>query len=361
MSLVKLYRAIDRYVGNLLCLVLSIFSWKLRQTEVKNILVIRLWTIGESILTLPTIHALRKKFPKAKISVLVTKRSKSIFVGNRDVDEIIDLGTSNMRLFRKFDLAIDTEPYFRMSSLLAFYLAKKRIGFSHGLRSLMYTDKVRFNDKQHAVLTFLDLSKVVGAYYVPNKLIKLHVSDKNKKTAADYLKKAGIRKNDFLVGICPGAAESAKYRMWPLARFAQLADELVEKHKAKIVFVEKNKDVIRKVQDLMKQNSFDSNGFNVKQAIALIERCSLFISNDTGLMHIAAAQGVKTIGLFGPNTPIRYGPYSQDNATLYHKTWCSPCVNTHKGSFPACFNEEFQKCMKLITVEEVLKAVKQKI
>ncbi len=359
MNLVKLYRAIDKYMGGLLCLVLSIFSWQPKEMGIKNILVVRLWTIGESILTLPMIHALRKRFPKAKISVLVTKRSREIFTGNKDIDKIIHFGLKNLGLFKKFDLAIDTEPYFKLSALLAFYLAKKRIGFSHGIRSLLYSGKVKFNDKQHAVLTFLDLSKMVGAWYKPDKLIKLAVSEKDKGAVEAYLKNSGIKKGDFLVGICPGAAESAKHRMWPAERFSQLADKLIKRYKAKIIFVEKDKKIIRKIQNLMKYGSFDSEGLSLKQVIYLIENCKFFISNDTGPMHIAASQGVKTIGLFGPNLPLRYGPFGKGNKALYHKVWCSPCVNTHEGSFPECFNKEFQKCLKLITVDEVLRAVRK--
>ncbi len=334
------------------------FSLKYFLNEIKNILVIRLWTIGESILTLPMIHALRKKFPKAKINVLVTKRSKDVFVGNKDINKIILVGLRNLKLFRTFDVVIDTEPYLRLSALLSFYLGERRIGFSHGIRSLLYTDKIKFNDKQHAVLTFLDLSKVVGAWYKPDKLIKLWVSERDKKIVKNYLKKIGIKKTDFLIGICPGAAESARQRMWSAERFAELADKLIEESKAKIIFIEKNKNLIRKIQSLMKYKSFDSDGLNIKQITYLIENCKLFISNDTGPMHIAAAQGVRTIGLFGPNTPIRYGPYGKENRALYHKIGCSPCINPHKGAFPKCFNKEFQKCLKLINIEEVLSCLK---
>ncbi|GAG18242.1 unnamed protein product, partial [marine sediment metagenome] len=260
------------------------------------ILVVRLWTIGEGILTLPMIHTLRKKFPNTRISVLVTKRSKDIFIGNKDIDEIINFNLGNLGLFRKFDLVVDTEPYFKLSALLSFYLGKKRIGFSHGVRSLLYTDKVKFNDKQHAVLTFLDLSKVVGAWYKPDKLIKLWVSDNDKRMVEDYLKKLGIKKRDFLVGITPGAAESAKHRMWPTERFAELADKLIERYKTKIIFIGKDKNLVKKIQKLMKYPSFDSGSLSLKQVIYLIEKCRLFISNDTGPMHIGAAQGVKTIG-----------------------------------------------------------------
>ena len=85
----------------------------------------------------------------------------------------------------------------------------------------------------------------------------------------------------------------------------------------------------------------------------------MLISNDTGPMHIAAAQGVKTIGLFGPNLPIRWGPFGKWNIAVYKKGVCSysPCINVHKGEVPECRFGEDNKCMKAIKVEDVLKYV----
>ncbi len=70
-------------------------------------------------------------------------------------------------------------------------------------------------------------------------------------------------------------------------------------------------------------------------------------------MHIAAAQGVKTIGLFGPNTPVLWGPYGKGNISIYRPPLCSPCIDNTKGRMPECYNEIYQKCMKDISVDEV--------
>ncbi|MBI2653126.1 glycosyltransferase family 9 protein, partial [Candidatus Woesearchaeota archaeon] len=92
-----------------------------------------------------------------------------------------------------------------------------------------------------------------------------------------------------------------------------------------------------------------------------------FIGNDAGPMHIAAAQGVKTIGLFGPNLPIRFGPYGKGNTSLYKGYNCefSPCINVHKGQVPDCLyprnSNDYQKCMKNISVNDVLKEVEKLI
>jgi len=94
-------------------------------------------------------------------------------------------------------------------------------------------------------------------------------------------------------------------------------------------------------------------------------KCKLFVGNDSGPMHVAAAQGIKTLGLFGPNLPVRFGPYGKGNIGLYKGYNCefSPCINVHKGQVPDCLytrnSNDYQKCMKNISVDDVLKEVEK--
>ena len=101
--------------------------------------------------------------------------------------------------------------------------------------------------------------------------------------------------------------------------------------------------------------------FTLRQTFYLISKCNVFIGNDSGPMHIAAAQGVKTIGLFGPNLPLRFAPLNKKSISLYKKMPCSPCINVHKGQVPECIyskdSKDFQKCMKAIKAEDVLKFI----
>ena len=91
----------------------------------------------------------------------------------------------------------------------------------------------------------------------------------------------------------------------------------------------------------------------------MIEQCKFFVGNDSGPMHIAAAQGVKTIGLFGPNTPVRWAPIGKKNISVYHEWFCSPCIHTHKGIVPECIFGRDNKCMKAIQVKKVIDAVEK--
>ncbi|MBW2984847.1 glycosyltransferase family 9 protein [Candidatus Woesearchaeota archaeon] len=372
---VRIIKFIDRYIGNVLCLILGLINLFRKKTppDIKNILVIQFWGIGETILTLPAINALRLKFPKAKISILATQRNKDVYESFEGYNklELIDLGVFSIIKFiinnhRKFDLVVDMEEYLNISAIIALFVGKKTVGYSHGVRSLLYTDKVKYDDKQHVSKTFLDLVKKLGIKSEVISLEKLKVSQKDRQVVEALLNKLKISKKDLIIGIAPGAAESAKSRIWSGNRFAKVADKLIEKYHAKVIFIGAGdeRNLIGNVQDSMKNKSFNLAGrISLKQTFYLIEKCKLFISNDTGPMHMAAAQGIKTMGLFGPNLPVRFGPFGKKNISIYEGKVCeySPCINVHKGRVPDCLfmkrSGNYQKCMNAIEVDDVMKAV----
>ncbi|MBI2101418.1 glycosyltransferase family 9 protein [Candidatus Woesearchaeota archaeon] len=379
--MVFLIKFIDRHAGNLLCSFLALFNKKklIESSKINKILVVQLWGIGETVLVLPALEALRKNFPNAEITILATARNKDVFFGNKSIDRVCLINPNPFSVLnfifkniKKYDLAVDMEEYLNISAIISFFAAERVVGYSHGSRANLYTDKVRYNDKQHAVQTFLDLARTLNIVYDTSKLHKLNFS-KNDKTFIDkFLKNNKIQSNDFVVCVAPGAAESAKARMWPYERYAELCDEIISRHRAKVIFIGNAGEIslVGSIQQNMenKEKTINAAGkVTLNQLFCLISRCSLFIGNDAGPMHIAAAQGVKTIGLFGPNLPVRFGPYGKGNIGLYKGYNCefSPCINVHKGEVPDCLyprnSNDYQKCMKNISVDDVLKEVEKVI
>jgi heptosyltransferase II len=378
MASVSLIKFLDRYVGYLLCLFLSISRIlpHRKSAGYEKILVIQLWGIGETILALPAIKALREKYKKSRIDILVTDRVKEVFYNNKNIDSLknlklnpVSITSFALKNYRKYDLVIDMEEYLKISAIMAFFAGKERIGYSHGIRSNLYTKKVIYNDKQHTSETFLDLARGLGIRYSLKSLERLGYSKKDKDAVEAFLKDKKIAKNDFVVGIAPGAAESAKSRIWPLENYSELCNNILADKKNRIIFVGSKDEsyLISKVQEGIKERdrTFNSSGaFNLNQLFCFIGRCDLFISNDAGAMHIAAAQGVKTIGLFGPNLPQRFRPYGKNNIAVYKGDICrySPCINVHKGQVPECYypkdSKYYQKCMKNIKVGDVLKFIR---
>ena len=378
--MVILIKFIDKYVGSLICNLLGLFKGeKYKKADVEKILVIQLWGIGETILALPAIEALRKRFPKAGINVLATSRNKDIFFGNENINNIIAIRLNPfsalnfiLKNIKKYDLIIDMEEYLNISAIISFFSGKRVIGYSHNARAKLYTDKIKYNDRQHAAQTFLDLVRALDAAYEISKLPSLNFSKNDRNFVDRFLKNNGIKRNDFVVCVAPGAAESAKARMWPYDRYAALCDEIISKHNAKIIFAGNLNEfeLIENIQKNIENKNKTINAagkMSLNQLFYLIKKSDLFIGNDAGPMHIASAQNVKTLGLFGPNLPIRFGPCGKGNVGLYKGYNCefSPCINVHKGQVPDCLypkrSIDYQKCMKNISVDDVLKEVEKMV
>jgi len=379
---VRLIKFIDKFIGAPYCVVLGIINLFKnkdipKRENTKNILIIQLWGIGETILTVPAIKALKERYPKTAIDVLCTPRNKEIYFNYPFISKlnIVKLNPFSLKLFilknwKKYNIVIDMEEYLNTSAIMSFYIGKRTIGYSHGARSLTYSKKVKYNDKQHTSKTFFDLVKALGVKGTTNKLEKLHYTGTDKKIVDLALKYSRIEKKHLLIGIAPGAAESSRSRMWPQQNFAELIEKICKKKKnVKIILTganhEKklNDNIIELIKDKrIKRNVLNLAGkFNLRQTFYLISRCKTFIGNDSGPMHIAAAMDVKTIGLFGPNLPIRFGPLNKKSKAIYNKMPCSPCINVHKGQVPECFygeeSRDFRKCIKEIKVKDVLRYV----
>lgn len=373
MSQVNAIKLADRFIGSLIVLLLYPLKLVLPRYkgELKNILVIQLWGIGETILTLPAIKAIREKYPKARISILATKRSEPVYQGIDFIHDIIVIETNVSGIlkfmlgrFRKFDIAVDMEEYLNISTLIAFFVGRSRIGFGRQLRSILLDKAVPYNDKQHVVDTHMDVVRLIGAEIKVDELVRLHYGKEDESYVDNLLKGEGIHR-DLLVGFGMGVAESAKSRMWPLHYYAALGDVLHEKYGAKMVIVGSPPEVKdgEAIRNGMKhpEAAYNFAGkTSVKQLFCLIDKCSIFVGNDSGPMHIAAAQGVKTVGLFGPNFPVRWGPYGKGNKSIYRGDLChEKCrIHVHKGIIPEChYGPGNNRCMKAITIEEVAQAV----
>lgn len=350
----NLQRWIDKYVGYILILILYIIKplKSLIKSKSNHILVIRIWTLGESLLTLPMIKELKNN--DHKIDVLVTNRSKSVFQNVDFVDNIIDFSPKLLFKLLKYDYVIDTEPYFNMSALLAFYLGKRTIGFSNQFRAMLYDYKVNYDDMIHSVYNFSNLLKPLKINFKPKSLIPLNYSNDDIKYVDNLLSKHSINR---LIGIHMGLAETAKYRMWKIDNFVVLIEQILNELDVIVILTGVNSDIEtndKVIQFLNNKRVINLAGkTNVSQLAYLMTKFKLFISNDTGPMHLSAAMRTKTIGLFGPNLPERFAPFGINNISISKAQHleCSPCINVHKGEFRVCpYNG---KCMDLILVDDV--------
>ncbi len=358
-------RVVEKNVLPAFCTLLSFFKRK-RQPgpEPKGILVLRFWGVGETILTLPMLKALKAARPDAKITVLCTPRNREVFFAQPFIDACRTVWTWQLPALVlanlwKYDLVLDTEPHFAISAILAFFMGKRSIGFGYGERAKLYDVKVPYNDRQHVVYTFCDLLQPLGIAARPAELVRLKYGEDARKAAELRFEANNIQPKTGkpIVGVHAFCGPTAPWRAWPRERFAELIDRITAKYGCTVILTGSGAEAAGNEQiiSLLKRKGCVYNFPDLASSTLfyLISQYDLMISNDTGPMHIAAAQGVPAIGLFGPNTPERFGPFPPGrNVAIYHQTPGHPVINVHLNEFGKCDGA----CMRLITVDEVFAA-----
>lgn len=378
----ELKKKVDGYVGNILINIASPFlrnkSLKIEESILKNlktILLIKFWGIGNLVMLTPTIKAIRKKFPKSRITFLTLSKNKGLLEHLNYVDEVMyyDLGAMDIlriaelihKYHKKFDLVIDFEQFLNISSIIAYFLGKYRIGFSNKTRARhkLYHYFISCNEKDHILDQFYELARVVGLH---KKDLSIETFDfiRGDNLVDSFLKDIGIvsgkkGKRCVLVGVHVGSSENAEVKRWPRAYFVELIN-LLNRRLDNLAFVMTGIESERDYADSVitgvdKKNCYNSCGmFNLKGLIYLMKKIDLFIGNDTGPIHLASACGVYCVGLYGPTTPIVYGPYGTNNIVFYEGTKCSPCVNNYSSKSSNCKNTI---CMKRIKPTQVADAI----
>ena len=352
-------KILDKYVGGLICLVLSLFKKKESDTRDK-ILFIQLWGIGETLLTIPALEHLRNNNPDSQIDVLTTYKNREVFEGYPTLHfdiKIIPMSLLGILKFiknnlLKYDEVYDMEEYLNISSIIGFFVGKEVYGFSHGFRGRIYNSKIDYDDTLHAMNNFCSIT---GRYKYPMALPKYQTKPK------EYIKK--LFKGRTL-GACITLSENGRGREWPREKWMVLFELIKEKFKCNIVLIG-GKEELSYLKEF-KENFKSRTGCNLGLLIGkplndvfyFIENCNLFISIDTGPMHMASAQGIPTIGLFGPNIPSAYGAYGKHCINLY-KGRCkySLCIIPYQGKISECKNKGGNVCMKKIRVKGVMEYV----
>ena len=349
--------------------------------QVRKIAFFRYGSIGDVLMTTPTVRAVRQQFTEAHISYYVGSWSREAIEGNPNVDEIAELVPINIRKFswrkqrdyikqlsaKEYDLAFFLEgggPYAHIAAYLAGIPI--RVGWTEPQRNFLLTHKVprSWNDSGHMVDWYLDLPRFLGIHEA-GKQMEIQITQRDRNFIDCFLHKASLDPCDLLVGIFPGGGMNPGTilyaKRWLKERYAQLGDWLTEQYGAKIVIVGGSEDVSisQEVAALMKKPAVIASGeTSLKQTAALLERCSLYIGNDSAPMHLAAAVGTPTVSIFGPTNSTRLAPMGDKHRVVKSDIDCSPCYQEILGFFPRCKSVE---CMKSITVEKVFEAVRTQI
>lgn len=293
-------------------------------SQVNKILMVRQDDrIGNLILTTPLLSALRRYFPQAQIWYVASKTFHTLFSKSSMVDSIL-IAKKKQYIFhplsliffvrkirkQKFDLAFDAsdENNFSLNNTFLIYLsgAQYRIGYKKPESHLFLNLEVPSPSLiKHASEMHLDLLRyLVGDF--PSDSLKVEVDPERKAEVEEYLKGKGIDSSDFLVGMHIGGRGEKR---WRVENFQKLADWITDSFDAKVLFVwgpEEKKTITR--LHPKDQNQIVSDIFPLPALSALIKRCNLFVSPDTGATHLSVAVGTPTLALFLNSDPVKFGP-----------------------------------------------------
>jgi heptosyltransferase-2 len=351
----------------------------LKELNPRKILVRSTNWIGDAVMTTPAVHTIRKSFPDAEITMLAVPWVANIFELSPDVDKLfiydktryqgkvkgpINLAKDIRKL--KFDAAILLQNAFEAAFITKTAGIPIRAGYKRDGRGLLLTHGVTISEetrKKHQVHYYQDMLKGLGLTPGPDHL-RLPLSDDLMQWAhalvdgfkcqspfstddmqqgtelsdiADLKTVKGADSSIPIIGFNPGAAFGPA-KQWPVEKFAQLAAIITHKYgESGCVIMVFGTNVDTKAAQTIKKFSIrtpyhvqDMTGkTNLKQAMALIKCCDAFVTNDSGLMHVAAGLDVPSIAIFGSTDHIATGPYSKNAKVIRREMECSPCLKTH--------------------------------
>jgi len=321
--------------------------------------------IGDAVMCLPAIESLKALYPKSSITVLTKSRAVSVFRNNQAVDEVIEyedrakhsgikgrLVLSGEIRERKFDLAVLFQNAFDAAFIAYVSRIPRRVGYARDLRTKLLTVPVPVTHEiksVHQVYYYLNIIKVLGGVVTKDPVPRIYLADDELAWAAEFLKKNGLDKR-ALIGASPGASYGPAKR-WMPEHFASVLNDFSARHEAvPIIFggVD-DAEVCKSVSDMVAGKHLNLAGtVDLRQFMALLSHLKVFVTNDSGPMHISAALGVATVAVFGSTDPVLTGPLGPRARVMIKKVDCSPCFERE------CLYNDF-RCLTSIKPEEVLK------
>jgi heptosyltransferase-3 len=378
----SLAKFVDRWGGIAACRVLAglrtlreMIAPRTGVVEVRTILCIKFWGLGNIVLLLPVLRLLRERYPEARIVFVSLARNREILDACPHVDRRIYvddrgplrlLATYIAAAFRGWregpDLAIDFEQFARASAILAVLARSKQIA---GLatpgqgRAILYHKLVRYDDTQHMGRTYLDLARAAGVAETEYRPEPFAIGDAARRERDALL--GGARPavaagpHRPLVVIHPGSGDNFQGRRWPAQNFARLADRAIRERGARVVVTGSPGEaaLVREVVARMEEPSqaTDAAGrLSVLGLGALLESADALVTNDTAPVHMGSALGIGVFALYGPNTPVLYGPLSPGSHGFYRALPCSPCLTNMNYKTSHC---RLPVCIQDIGVNEV--------
>ncbi len=322
--------------------------------------------IGDAVMSLPAIESIHHNFPQSSLAIAAKGWVKDLFLYNSQGAGVITLPQSNdvktiwttaqTLKTAKFDTGLLLTNSF--SSAFLFYLARipERWGYGTDGRTVLLTKSVvppPSRTPRHQVYYYLDLVRGLGLETLEPRL-QIPVPPAASAAARQRLNVLGIKEESPLIIISPGASYGPAKR-WPASCFSLLATRLQENKGAEILIIgsAEERDIAAAISSAMtREPAVLTGSTSLLELLGLISQATLFISNDTGPMHIANSLGVPVVAIFGPTDPAVTGPFQKPSAYIKKEDVpCWPC------SYRSCPYDH--RCMTGVSVEQVLAACEE--
>lgn len=310
--------------------------------------------IGDAVMSLPALRAIRSRFPQAEIAVLAKPWVADLYAGETVIDRVIPIDAG--RRFRqawllraeRFDLAVLFPNSFDSAAAVFLTGARRRVGYARDGRGWLLTDAIPCPEKgaipAHERFYYLELLRRAGLLEsLPEEsAIRLEDAAAARERGRELLAARGLR--GFVVGVSPGAAYGTAKR-WLPERFAEAAARLGS---AIAVFGSgAERDLCEEVARLCRGHNL-AGRTTLREFMDMTAACDVFLTNDSGAMHIASASGVPSVTIFGPTDEFGTGPSGASSALVREPVECAPC------KLRECPIDH--RCMTGITVDRVVDA-----
>ncbi len=340
---------------------------KIHPEDIKKILVRTPNWLGDAVMALPAIAALEKAFPKASLTLFAHSRVAGIYGLEKRREEVtvynpqgIHRGiTGTSKLVkdlrqRHYDLAVIFPHSFSSAWMSFLARAKERLGYIAEGRGRLLTIRLPLPKdyrKRHLTESYLDLIRTLGIE-VKASAPHLALDPEVKREGGAFLQEAGIPRGSKLIGLGPGATFGDAKR-WDPERFAEVGRKLGAKgYRLVLLGVKEEKALCERISEGIGEKTVNLAGKTDLRLLAgVISQCAAFLSNDTGVMHLASGIGIPVVGLFGSTSPEWTRPLGRSKV-IYKRPYCSPC-------FARICPDKSRRCWKAIEAGEVLSAVQE--
>ncbi|AGB42274.1 lipopolysaccharide heptosyltransferase II [Halobacteroides halobius DSM 5150] len=327
--------------------------------KAERIVIIDLLYLGDLLFATPFFRNLKKNFPQARIDLVANANFAEIIEDNPHLEQVYaydkDWGLTESWSFARelsgndYDLGLNIHGNWRTALLLKIINPKYSVGYGTKGRGVFLDQTLTPVEAGHMVDNYLALLPEIDLDIFDDAGQELGINDSALESMEQFLTTANTDENK-IIGLNTGASWPTK--RWPCHNWANLADKLI-KQGAKVVFFGGPGDVDRvdQIVNMMEEEPIVAAGkTNLKELAALASLCDLFISGDSGPVHVAASVDTPTIAIFGPSDEKKYHPYGENHQVIKTELDCRPC-GEHECPL------EHHQCMENISAEEVLSCV----